>query len=98
MFGDLQCRDCARFVKNTETQLDSTYIHTGKVALVFVHIPNKDFDSWPAAIAAQCANELGKFWHFHNLLYNKQGFIDSGWVNNANLKKFASQIPDLSRV
>jgi len=101
MFGDFQCHDCARFVKNTETQLNSTYIQTGEVALVFVHIPNKDFDSWPAAIAAQCTSEQGKFWQFcnvffRNLLYDKQGSIDSGWVNNANLKKFASQVPDLN--
>lgn len=57
----------------------------------------KGIDSGPAAIAAQCANEEGNFSHFHNLLYNKQGPVDSGWVNNANSKKFASQIPDSSR-
>jgi protein-disulfide isomerase len=96
MFGDFQCHDCGRFVKNTEPQINSTYIQTGKVIFVFVHIPNKGFDSWPAAVAAQCANEQGKFWQFHNLLYNNQGPIDSGWVSNANLKKFASQIPGLN--
>ena len=95
-FGDFQCHNCDRFVKNTEPQINSTYIQTGKVALVFVHIPNKGFDSWPAALAAQCTNEQGKFWQFHNLLYNNQGSIDSGWVSNANLKKFASQIPGLN--
>lgn len=96
MIGDFQCHNCDRFVKNTEPQINSTYIQTGKVALVFVHIPNKGFDSWPAALAAQCTNEQGKFWQFHNLLYNNQGPIDSGWVSNANLKKFASQIPGLN--
>jgi protein-disulfide isomerase len=96
MFGDFQCHNCDRFVKNTEAQINSTYIQTGKVALVFLHIPNKGFDSWPAALAAQCTNEQGKFWQFHNLLYNNQGPIDSGWVSNANLKKFASQIPGLN--
>jgi protein-disulfide isomerase len=96
MFGDFQCHDCGRFVKNTEPQINSTYVQTGKVILVFVHIPNKGFDSWPAALAAQCTNEQGKFWQFHNLLYNNQGPNDSGWVSNANLKKFASQIPGLN--
>ena len=75
---------------------DNTYIQTGKVALVFVHIPNKGFDSWPAALAAQCANDQGKFWQFHKILYNNQGPIDSGWVISANLKKFASQISGLN--
>jgi protein-disulfide isomerase len=96
MFGDFQCHNCDRFVKYTEPQINSTYIQTGKVILVFVHIPNKGFDSWPAALAAQCANEQGKFWQFHNLLYDNQGPIGSGWVSNANLKKFASQIPGLN--
>jgi protein-disulfide isomerase len=96
MFGDFQCHDCDRFVKHTEPQINSTYIQTGKVALVFVHIPNKGFDSWPAALAAQCANDQEKFWQFHKILYNNQGPIDSGWVSNGNLKKFASKIPGLN--
>jgi protein-disulfide isomerase len=96
MFGDFQCHDCDRFVKHTEPEINSTYVQPGKVALVFVHIPNKGFDSWPAAMAAQCTNDQGKFWQFHNILYNNQGPIDSGWISNANLKKFASQIPGLN--
>ena len=96
MFGDFQCHNCDRFVKNTEPQINSTYIQSGKVILVFAHIPNKGFDSWGKPLAPQCANEQGKFWQFHNLLYNNQGPIDSGWVSNANLKKFASQIPGLN--
>jgi len=32
-----------------------------------------------AALAAQCTNDQGKFWQFHNLLYSNQKPIDSGW-------------------
>ena len=96
MFGDFQCHDCDRFVKYTEPQINSTYVKTGKVALVFVHIPNKGFDSWPAALAAQCTNDQGKFWQFHKALYKNQGPIDSGWASIPNLKKFASQISGLN--
>jgi protein-disulfide isomerase len=96
MFGDFQCHDCNRFVKYTEPQINSTYIKPGKVALVFVHIPNKGFDSWPAALAAQCTNDQGKFWQFHKALYKNQGPIDSGWASIPNLKKFASQISGLN--
>jgi protein-disulfide isomerase len=94
-FSDLQCPGCNRFVKATEPQINSTYVQTGKVALVFEHLPNRGFDSLPAAIAAQCANDQGKFWQYHNLLYKNQGPIDSGWASKNNLKKFASQIPGL---
>jgi protein-disulfide isomerase len=75
--------------------INKTYIQTGKVALVFKHLPNRGFDSMPAALAAQCAQDQGKFWQFHNLLYEKQGPIDSGWANKDNLKRFASQISGL---
>jgi protein-disulfide isomerase len=94
-FSDLQCRLCQRFVKSTEPQINSTYIMTGKVALVFEHLPNRGFDSTPAALAAQCTNDQGKFWQFHNLLYKNQGPIDSGWASKDNLKKFALQTPGL---
>jgi protein-disulfide isomerase len=94
-FSDLQCRLCQRFVKSTEPQINSTYIQTGKVALVFEHLPNRGFDSTPAALAAQCTNDQGKFWQFHNLLYKNQGPIDSGWASKDNLKKFVLQTPGL---
>lgn len=94
-FSDLQCLLCGRFVKDTEPQINSTYVQTGKVALVFEHLPNRGFDSLSAALAAQCTNDQGKFWQYHNLLYKDQGPIDSGWASKDNLKKFASEIPGL---
>jgi protein-disulfide isomerase len=94
-FSDFQCHLCARYVKNTEPLINDTYIQTGKVVLVFKHLPNRGFDSMGAHLAAQCANEQGKFWQFYKLLYENQQGIDSGWVNEDNLKKFASQIPGL---
>jgi protein-disulfide isomerase len=94
-FSDFQCHLCARYVKNTEPLINETYTQTGQVALVFKHLPNRGFDSMGAHLAAQCTNEQGKFWQFHELLYENQRGIDSGWVNQDNLKKFASQIPGL---
>jgi protein-disulfide isomerase len=94
-FSDFQCYLCNRFVKNTEPQINETYIQTGKAALVFKHLPNRGFDSMNAALAAQCTNDQGKFWQYHKLLYSNQKPIDSGWVSIENLKKFASEIPEL---
>jgi len=94
-FSDLQCHLCARYVNNTEPMINETYIQTGKVVLVFKHLPNRGADSIPAALAAQCIQDQGKFWQFHNLLYKNQGPIDSGWSNKYNLRKFALQIPIL---
>src|SRR6476659_949214 len=88
-FSDFQCYLCNRYVKNAEQFLNETYIQSGMVALVFKHLPNRGFDSMGAALAAQCTNDQGKFWQFHNLLYGNQKQIDSGWASNDNLKKFA---------
>jgi protein-disulfide isomerase len=94
-FSDFQCYLCARYVKATEPLINQTYIQSGKVALVFKHLPNRGFDSMGASLAAQCANDQGKFWQFHQLLYKNQKPIDSGWVSKENLKKFAVKIPGL---
>ena len=95
-FSDFQCHLCARYVKNTEPKINETYVQNNKVALVFKHLPNRGFDSMPAASRSlNGTNDQGKFWQFHNLLYEKQGPIDSGWANNENLKKLALQIPGL---
>jgi protein-disulfide isomerase len=95
-FSDFQCHLCARHVKNTEPIINETYIQTGKIALVFKHLPNRGFDSMGAHLAAQCANDQGKFWQYHKLLYKNQQAIDSGWVNEDNLRRFVSQIPGLN--
>jgi protein-disulfide isomerase len=94
-FSDFQCHLCSRYVKNTEPIINETYIQTGKAALVFKHLPNRGFDSMGAHLAGQCTNEQGMFWQFHKLLYENQQAIDSGWVDEDNLRKFASQIPGL---
>ena len=94
-FSDFQCHQCKRHVDNTEQQINSTYLQTGKAVYVFKHLPIRGFDSKPASLAAQCTNDQGKFWDFHKILYKNQGPIDSGWASAENLKKFASQLQGL---
>jgi protein-disulfide isomerase len=94
-FGDFQCDRCARFAKYTEPQIDQTYIQAGKVNLVFKYFPNYGPDSTPAAMAAQCVNEQGKFWNYYDILFKNQGPPNFGWASKDNLKKFASQIPGI---
>jgi protein-disulfide isomerase len=90
-FGDFQCDRCQRFAKYTEPQLNQTYIQTGKVNLVFKYFPIYGPDSTPAAMAAQCANDQGKFWNYYDTLFKNQGPANFGWASKDNLKKFASQ-------
>ena len=94
-FGDFQCPFCDRFAKETEPQINQTYIQTGKVNMLFVHFTIYGPDSVTAAMAALCINDQGRFWNLYNILYKNQGAVNSGWANKDNLKKFASQIPGL---
>ena len=94
-FADFQCPFCARFAKDIQPQINQTYIQTGKVNMVYVHFTKFGPDSVTAAMAAQCANDQGKFWNLYNILFKNQGAENSGWASKDNLKKFALQIPGL---
>jgi protein-disulfide isomerase len=94
-FGDFQCDRCARFAKYTEPEINQTYIQQRKVNLIFKYFPNYGPDSTPAAMAAQCVNDQGKFWNYYDILFKNQGPPNFGWASKDNLKKFASQIPGI---
>ncbi len=90
-FSDFQCPKCARFVESTEPEINREYLATGKAALVFKHFPRLGIDSFSAALASECANEQGKFWEYHDILYENQEGKNSGWASKEELKEFASQ-------
>jgi protein-disulfide isomerase len=96
-FGDFQCEFCDRFAKQTEPKINSTYVQTGKVNMIFKNFVTHGPDSLTTAIAAQCTKDQGKFWNFYQILYKNQGPENSGWANAENVKKFSSQIPGLDK-
>ncbi len=91
-FSDFQCPRCERHVESTEPEIKSEYIDRGHVAYVFKHFPWRGEDSFSAALSSECANEQGKFWEYHEILFQNQQGVDSGWASNEKLKEFASEI------
>lgn len=73
-FADFQCPFCKAFFDDTESQLKSTYVNTGKVRFVYRQFPLTSIhpNAEKAAEAAECANEQGKFWEYHDVLYQNQ--------------------------
>jgi len=73
-FSDFQCAFCERFYTQSFGQIKSKYIDTGKVKFVYRDFPLTSIhpNAEPAAEAAECANEQGKFWEMHDLLFGKQ--------------------------
>ena len=89
-FGDYQCEACYHWFHNTRSTLIDNYIETGKAKLVFVDLPFLGRDSPKAAQASYCAEDQGKYWEYHTILYTFQdGPPDSGWADRDRLNSFA---------
>ena len=73
-FSDFQCPFCARFHTQTLPLILEQYIEQGKVKLVFRDFPIQSIhpNALPASIAAECANEQGKFREMHDMLFDNQ--------------------------
>jgi len=86
-FSDFQCPFCSRFHEQTLPTIMENYIDTGKVKFVYRDLPLSFHpNANPASIAAECANEQGKFWEYHNMLFEKQ----SEWQSLASEEFFSS--------
>jgi protein-disulfide isomerase len=102
-FGDYKCQYCARFHRVTKSQLIDNFVDTGQVKFMF-----KDFvvndrplekQSTLAARASYCAADQGKYWQYHDEVYDNSKGEDVGWVTKEILNQFAQnvQVPDLMK-
>ena len=84
-FSDFQCPFCLRAFP-TVAQVLETY--GDRIHLVYRHYPLTNHpDARPAAEAAQCAAEQGKFWQYHDALFG-----DQSRLSDADLKQRAVQL------
>lgn len=73
-FSDFECPFCKRFFTDTFPQIKKEYIDTGKVVMYYRHYPLPIHPlAKPFAMASECANEQGKFWEFHDKIFQAQG-------------------------
>jgi protein-disulfide isomerase len=72
-YTDLQCPYCARFALNTFPELRRLYVDTGKVRFESRDLP-LPFHPYaiPAAVAARCAGEQGRYWEYRESLLSRQ--------------------------
>ena len=90
-YGDFQCPHCANFHKTVEKQLVDTYVKSGKATFEFRDYPFIGPESLAAAAAADCAQDQGKFWVFHNLLFANQKPENSGGFTPDRLKAMGAK-------
>ena len=73
-FGDYQCPLCRAFWRETLPRIKREYVETGRVRIVFRDFPIQDVhpEATVTAMAAECAEDQGKFWEFHDKVFREQ--------------------------
>jgi len=74
-FSDFQCPFCKRFHETTLPLILENYVDTGKVKFVYRDFPIQELHPNGAiitALAAECADEQGIFWQYHDKLFETQ--------------------------
>lgn len=92
-YSDYECPFCQR---HHPTMLGLVEKYGDDVAWVYRHFPLTSIhpNAYPAALAAECANEQGKFWEFTDDLYENQSsigddyFVEVAGTLGMNVSKF----------
>jgi protein-disulfide isomerase len=81
IYSDFECPFCSRFNPTVDQVLEE---YDGQVRIVYRHFPLRSIhaDAAPAAAAAECASEQGKFWEFHDELFANQASLGDSLYND----------------
>lgn len=89
-FSDFECPFCERAYSGTVAGLKNSDLYkNGEVSFVYKHFPLNSIHpkAQKAAEASECAGEQGKFWEYHDTLFENQGSLDL-----QSLKNYAVQL------
>ena len=96
-FTDYQCPFCRRFHERTWPELKKKYVDTGLVRFVVRDLPLPFHnEAEPAAIAARCAGEQGRFWATFETLFTSNEPLSAVSARKAALDAGAAA-PELDR-
>ena len=96
-FTDYQCPFCRRFHERTWPELKRKYVDTGLMRYVVRDLPLPFHnEAEPAAIAARCAGEQGKFWTVFETLFTSKEPLSADAARRAALDAGAVA-PNLDR-
>ncbi len=86
-FSDFQCPYCGRFFQQTLPQLMAQY--GNRVRFVYRDFPLDQIhpNARNAAMAAECADDQGKFWEYHDVLFSNQQALGV-----PDLKRYAEEL------
>ncbi len=94
-FADFQCSHCANFALNVAPAIEAEFIETGIASIELRHFPFLGAESFAAAEACECAGDQGRFWEYHDLLFQRQGAVNSGVFSTERLKRYGGDVAEL---
>jgi protein-disulfide isomerase len=86
-FSDFQCPYCARFQSETLPQILQNY--GDRIRFVYRDFPLTSIhaNALKAAEASECAHDQGKYWEYHDMLFQNQSALDVD-----SLKSYAASL------
>ena len=91
-YSDYQCPFCERFFSGAFPGIKSEYIKTGQVYFVYKDLPLSFHpNAMPAAQAAHCAGEQGKYYQMHDLLFT----FHEDWVDQRDVSLVFNKFADV---
>jgi len=95
-FGDYQCPNCRAFWRETLPRIKKEYVDTGKVRIVYRDFPIAEIhpEAMVTTMAAEGAEDLGKFWQFHDRVFREQDRRGRNVVRftAADLKRWGAEV------
>jgi len=93
-YSDFTCGFCLKFHRETWPRLQAKYVDTGKVRFLYRDYPRAAHGPGvAAALASRCAEDQGRFWPMHNVL-----FASGGRLGASDLRRYAKELAlDLAR-
>jgi protein-disulfide isomerase len=99
VFEDFQCPACQFFTESIEPLVIENLVATGKARYVFHNYSFLDGngagsngESDQAANASMCANEQGKFWEMHSIMYANWNGENQGSFSDRRLQAMAESL------
>lgn len=90
-FSDFYCSFCGRHYQQTLTPLIENY--DGLIKYVYRDFPTVGGDAAQlTGMAAECADDQGKFWDYHNALFNKQDDLRAATTDADSLRNYLVNI------
>jgi len=75
-----------------EPELVERYVENGTVRYEWRDFAYLGQESVNAALAAMAAHGQGRFWEYHDVLYENQGSVNSGAFSDETLVSFAEEV------